>query len=89
MNLHRRMIAEKGAAKAALIPKLRAVFEGSPNLNSGDALGHVFRVEMMDRKVGEMAAWPYDIGILGRLSVIAVSVTAILISRIIALIFHI
>jgi len=36
-----------------------------------------------------MALWPYDVGILGRLSVIAASVTAILISRIIALVFHI
>jgi len=36
-----------------------------------------------------MALWPYDVGILGRLSVIAVSVTAILISRILALVFHI
>ena len=36
-----------------------------------------------------MATWPFDVGIVGRLSVIAISVTAILISRIIALILHI
>jgi len=33
--------------------------------------------------------WPYDVGILGRLSAITLSVVAILISRIIATIFHI
>ncbi len=36
-----------------------------------------------------MAIWPYHVGILGRLSVITLSVIAILLSRIIALILHI
>jgi len=87
-KLHQRMIAEKRIARAALNPKLRTLFQDSPNLNSDD-VGHVLRVDLMDRKVAGMALWPYDVGILGRLSVIAASVTAILISRIIALVFHI
>jgi hypothetical protein len=89
MRLHRRMVDEKRRAKSALRPKLRVLLEESPNPSSGDDLGRVLRVDMLDRKVAAMALWPYDIGILGRLSVIAASVTAILISRIIALIFHI
>jgi len=36
-----------------------------------------------------MAIWPYDVGILGRLSAITLSVVAILLLRIIALILHI
>lgn len=87
-KLHRRMIAEKRIARTALNPKLRTLFQDSPNPHSDD-VGHVLRVDLMDRKVAGMALWPYDVGILGRLSVIAASVTAILISRIIALIFHI
>lgn len=88
-RLHRRMLTEKRRARADLVPRLRAVFEGGSNPGSRDDLGHVFRVDMLDRKVAEMALWPYDIGILGRLSVIAASVTAILISRILAIVFHI
>jgi hypothetical protein len=88
-KLHGRMIAEKRSARAALNPRLRTLFqESSPNPGSDDA-AHVLRLDLMDRKVAAMALWPYDIGILGRLSVIAASVTAILISRIIALVFHI
>ncbi len=87
-KLHRRMMAEQRTARAALNPQLRMLFQESPNRSSED-VGHVLRVDLMDRKVAAMALWPYDVGILGRLSVIAVSVTAILISRIIALVFHI
>ena len=87
-KLHRRMMAEQRTARAALNPQLRMLFQESPNRSSGD-VEHVLRVDLMDRKVASMALWPYDVGILGRLSVIAVSVTAILISRIIALVFHI
>ena len=88
-TLHRRMIAEKRAARIAFGPKLQTVFEDSSDPRPADDMAHIFRVDMMDRKLASMAVWPYDIGILGRLSVIAASVTAILISRILALIFHI
>jgi hypothetical protein len=87
-KLHGRMIAEKKIARATLNPKLQTLFQESPNPGSDD-VAQVLRLDMMDRKVAGMALWPYDIGILGRLSVIAASVTAILISRIIALVFHI
>ena len=87
-KLHRRMMAEKKGARAALNPQLRMLFQESPNRSSDD-VGYLLRVDLMDRKVAAMALWPYDVGILGRLSVIAVSVTAILISRILALFFHI
>jgi hypothetical protein len=82
------MIAEKRAAKAALYPLLRTVFEGTSNPRSAD-MTDLFRANLMDQKVASMAIWPYDVGILGRLSVIAASVTAILISRIIALFLHV
>lgn len=87
-KLHGRMAAEKKIARAALNPKLRMLFQESPNPSSSD-VAQVLRLDWMDRKVAGMALWPYDIGILGRLSVIAASVTAILISRILALLFHI
>src|SRR5947207_13914197 len=82
------MIAEKKISRATLNPKLQTLFQESRSPASDD-VAQVLRLDMMDRKVAGMALWPYDIGILGRLSVIAASVTAILISRIIALVFHI
>jgi hypothetical protein len=88
-RLHRRMVTEKQIQKAGLAPKLRALFQESGEVDSDPNFSKVFRLDMMDRKISSMATWPFDIGILGRLSVIALSVTAILISRIIALIFHI
>jgi len=88
-RLHRRMVAEKHVEKARLGPKLRTLFQDSSEAETDPDLGEMFRLDMMDRKISSMAIWPFDIGIIGRLSVIALSVTAILISRIVALIFHI
>jgi len=87
-RLHERMLTEKRDAKSALTPKLRAILQDVQSAGVVDS-SHILRTDLMDRKVADMAVWPYDIGILGRLSVIAASVTAILISRIIALVFHI
>jgi hypothetical protein len=87
-KLHRRMVAEQRTARAVLNPQMRMLFQESPGRGHDD-VGHVLRVDLMDRKVAAIAGWPYDVGILGRLSVIAVSVTAILISRLLALVFHI
>ena len=87
-GLHRRMVDEKRQEMTRLRPKLSPIYEGGSDHGPQD-VAHLIRVDMMDRKVAAMAIWPYDVGILGRLSAITLSVTAILISRIIALVFHI
>lgn len=87
-RLHRRMLMEKQVEKGGLGPKLRAIFQDSEEAGPDRDLASMFRLDMMDRKIAAMATWPFDIGILGRLSVIAVSVTAILIARIIAFLLH-
>jgi len=88
-RLHQRMLHQKQQEVARLRPKLAPVFEDGAGSHAPHDVGHLFRVDMMDRKVSAMAVWPYDVGILGRLSAITLSVVAILISRIIAFIFHI
>gem|GEM_PF-2465522 len=88
-RLHQRMLRQKQEESARLRPKLAPVFEEGGGSHAAQDVGHLFRLEMMDRKVSAMAVWPYDVGILGRLSAITLSVVAILISRIIAYIFHI
>ena len=87
-RLHQRMLHQKQQEAARLRPKLAPVFEEGAGSHAAQDVGHLFRVDMMDRKVSAMAVWPYDVGILGRLSAITLSVVAILISRIIAFIFH-
>jgi len=86
---HGRMVAERRAERLRLSPILGTLFQDPTRTSSITDPGHVLRLDMMDRKVSSMATWPFDIGIVGRLSVIAISVTAILISRIIALMLHI
>ena len=88
-RLHQRMVGQKLDEKDRLRPKLASLFEDRSVRNDSGDLGHMFRLDMMDRKVSSMAVWPFDVGILGRLSAIALSVIAILISRIVALIVHI
>ena len=74
---------------ARLRPNLGPIYEEGAGPHSAQDVAHLYRVDMMDRKVAAMAVWPYDVGILGRLSAITLSVIAILLSRIIAFIFHI
>ena len=87
-GLHRRMVEQKRQEMTRLRPKLGPIYEERAGESTQD-VAHLVRIDMMDRKVTSMAIWPYDVGILGRLSAITLSVTAILISRIIALVFHI
>jgi len=81
------MVDEKRQEMVRLRPKLGPIYE--EGASQPQDVAHLVRIDMMDRKVAAMAIWPYDVGILGRLSAITLSVIAILLSRIIALIFHI
>jgi len=87
-GLHRRMADQKRQEIVRLRPKLSHIYEDGASDTALD-VAHLVRIDMTDRKVAAMAIWPYDVGILGRLSAITLSVIAILLSRIIALIFHI
>ena len=87
-GLHQRMADQKRQEIVRLRPKLSHIYEDGASDTALD-VAHLVRIDMTDRKVAAMAIWPYDVGILGRLSAITLSVIAILLSRIIALIFHI
>jgi hypothetical protein len=88
-TIHRRMITEKHAERARLREKLGPVLEEPAHPMAPKEIGHLFRLDMQDRKASAMATWPFDVGIIGRLSVIALSVTAILISRVLSLVLKI
>lgn len=84
-TLHERMAKEKRRARERLAEELAPWFRESTDSDPPGDVRDVLRLELMERKVSAMATWPFDTGILGRLTVIAVSVTAILISRLLAL----
>lgn len=84
-TLHERMTLEKERARARLAEELAPWFRDPAAGDPPGDVREILRVDLMERKVSAMAMWPFDTGILGRLSVIALSVTAILISRIVAL----
>jgi len=88
-RLHRRMSEQKQIERSWLREKIVPIFQEPVQGNPGADIGHMFRLDMMERKVTAMANWPFDMRILGKLSVIALSLTAILLSRIIALILKI
>src|SRR2546422_697990 len=88
-RLHHRMIREKHREVGGLREKLAPVFQEPVQAGPLRDIGHLFRLDMMDRKVSSMALWPFDLRVLGRLSVIALSVTAILISAIVGLLLRI
>ena len=88
-KLHERMTEQKRRERDALKEPLGAVFHDSVGGGSSQDVGEMLKLDMMERKVSAMALWPFDMRILGRLSVIALSVTAILVSRILALLLRI
>jgi hypothetical protein len=87
--LHERMTHEKGGARERMTQKLAPWFGEVPAGDPPGDFGTLLRLDLMDRKVSAMAVWPFDLRILGRLTAVALSVTAILISRIVALLFRI
>jgi len=88
-RLHRQMIERKRLEVGRLRERLAPIFYDRAEATAPKDIGHLFHLDMMDRKVSSMALWPFDMRILGKLSVIALSVTAILISRIVAIILRI
>ena len=88
-RLHRQMIQRRHLEGSRLRERFAPVFQERAEDDVPKDIGHLFRLDMMDRKVSSMALWPFDIRILGKLSVIVLSVTAILISRIVAIILKI
>ena len=85
-KLHERMALQKSLERAKLAERLALVVEPArPEQKSeGDAV-EVLKLDLMDRKVSSIATWPFDFQILGKLTIIILSVTTALLTRFIAL----
>lgn len=93
-RLHRRMMLEKGLAREELAKRFAPIMNDSPTSTGVDGnVEHealeVLKVDLMDRKVSSIATWPFDLPILGKLTIIVLSVTAGCLTRFVILFLHI
>lgn len=83
-RLHQRMLQQKMIEKDKLGNEVARVFRASSETDSPGELTRLFKLDMMERKVSSMPVWPFNMQILGRFSIIVLSVTAVLLARIVA-----
>jgi hypothetical protein len=86
---HRKMAEQKEFEKSKLHEQRRMIHESSMNNNSkaGRSRAHMEKLlvlDIMERRLDKASTWPFDKGVLSHISTILLSVTAIMIARIIA-----
>ena len=84
VSLHGKLVSAKAEAYAWITPQHTALMElvrriGVKNTGEG-VLGQLAAVEGIRRDIGQIHSWPFDVGIVVRLSAIVLSVVAILLS---------
>ena len=85
-KLHDMMLQQKASERSSLSERFAKVVESaSPERDPETDALEVLKLDLMDRKVSSIATWPFDFQILGKLTIIILSVTAALLTRFIAL----
>ena len=85
-RLHGRMLQQKAFERSRLSERFAKVIEtASQGQDPGTDALEVLKLDLMDRKVSSIATWPFDYQILGKLTIIVLSVTAAMLTRFIAL----
>ncbi len=93
-NIHTRMREVKKKELATVRANFKGLFtrlDGGDSANEQSTLSDLRTMmahDMIERKALSIATWPFDTSVLGRVAVIILSVTAILISRIIQIVLH-
>ncbi len=93
-SVHGKMLNEKRHEQKSHLEEYNSLLQSFKLKDSTPGLGREGRLEallfheMTERRIAAIPTWPFDTGILGRFAAIFLSVTAILISRIIQLTFH-
>lgn len=83
--LHRVMLKRKMSERDMIAQELSRRAESSTTADSLQETNRLLTLEMLDRKISSMATWPFDFQVLGKFTIIVLSVTAALIARAIAL----
>jgi len=84
MRLHRRMLLQKKLERSKIAEKMAGIFRDGNESNEQTEMVRMFRLDMMERRISSIGSWPFDIQILGRLLVLVLSVTTVLLARVIA-----
>ncbi len=87
-KLHGRMAQEKASERVKLSERFALILDqnrGMTEQSTDEKALEVLKLDLMDRKVSSIATWPFDFQILGKLTIITLSVTAALLTRFIAL----
>ena len=93
-GVHRRMLNEKRREQRSHLEEYNDLLQSFKSKGGESGLGKEGRLEALlfheitERRIAAIPTWPIDAGILGRFAAIFLSVTAILISRIVQLAFH-
>jgi hypothetical protein len=87
-GVHRRMSQERKRVQAWLRQEYVGLVAPDHAVRPPATLGEVrdlLALEMADRKVAAIAAWPFDTRLLGRLAAVMATVVAIIIARLLQL----
>ncbi len=93
-SIHKKMLGEKQSETKKMIQKISQVSRGSDysaNHRTEDLLQSIrdLQVLQMQKEIlSRVQTWPFDTGILGRFAAVILSVTAILLSRLISVTLH-
>ncbi len=83
-RLHKVMVEQKGVESDRLGKRLSQRVQNPGDAGSPADFSQMLLLDVMERKVSAIHTWPFDLNILGKLTVIVLSVTAALIARLIA-----
>jgi len=78
------MLLQKRLERGKIGEKLAGIFQERSDGARPFQLDEMFRLDMMERRISTIGPWPFDLQILGRLLVISLSVSTVLLARIIA-----
>jgi hypothetical protein len=84
IRLHRRMLLQKRVERSKVAEKMAGIFRDDNEGSGQSEMARMFRLDMMERRITSIASWPFDMQIMGRLLVLVLSVTTVLIARVIA-----
>ncbi len=94
-SVHKRMLGQKRSERQSLAKDFLRLSNGSRDAagsNTGEPLKGVLDAQVLQLRreyVSGIPTWPFDTGILTRLTAIILSVIAILVSRVITVSLHI
>lgn len=85
---HRKMVEQKESEKSKLLEERRimqisSVGNKTKTEKNSNCVQRLMLIDLLEKRLDRIRTWPFDTGVLGRMSTILLSATAIMIARII------